>query len=72
MSILNLSKQENTMSQMNSLLLAIKDAYRAGDSVLWIAHDLGVSVDMVARAIDQYGSEWGPRGIAQPGAAQKE
>ncbi len=55
------------MSQMKSLLFSIKDAYQAGDSVLWIARDLGVSVDMVARAIDQYGEEWGPRGIAQNG-----
>jgi len=57
------------MSQTKSLLFSIKDAYQAGDSVLWIARDLGVSVDMVARAIDQYGEEWGPRGIAQQGSA---
>ena len=45
------------MSQTKSLL-AIKDAHMAGDSVLWIARDLGVSVDMVARVVAQYGAEW--------------
>ena len=39
-------------------LLAIKDAYQAGDSVLWIARDLCLSVDMVARVVAQYGAEW--------------
>ena len=40
-----------------SLLLSIKDAYRAGNSVLWIARDLGISVDMVARVVDQYSED---------------
>jgi len=40
-----------------SLLLSIKDAYRAGNSVLWIARDLGISIDMVARVVNQYNED---------------
>ena len=53
-----------------SLLLLIKDAYQAGNSVMWIARDLGISVDMVARVVDQYSEDeddgHGQRGWWQP------
>lgn len=41
------------MKTTNSLLIAIEEAYMAGNSVLWIARDLGVSVDMVARVVNK-------------------
>lgn len=46
------------MSQVKSILFAIQDAHMAGDSVMWIARDLNLSVDMVARVVNQYGAQW--------------